>query len=258
VILSAERPPGYSGDWWQLHPVTLALMMRKCSCDWRNEIDARVAIDRLDESAPATTEQIAERFSYMPQWVEYMVSYHMELVKYYREQHGINTLLRSALNGTALPGREGKTGGLPNQIYYDAIYQIDDDEALILETQLPAKSRYWQALVSDDRFSTVDWMNRQSSLNDVQAQVDSDGKFRAVISARDPGIPNWLDKANNKWGLIQLRWNLASDHPDPTLKKVALRDVRKHLPPDTPVVTPAQRKEQLRARREAAQLRHLW
>jgi hypothetical protein len=42
------------------------------------------------------------------------------------------------------------------------------------------------------------------------------------------------------------------------VKKVALKDVRTLLPADTPVVTPSARKEQLRARREAAQLRQLW
>ena len=121
-------------------------------------------------------------------------------------------------------------GGLPKQAYYDGIHEIDDDEALILETALPEKVRYWQALVADDRFCTVDWVNRQSSLNDAQAHIDSDGKFRAVISRLDPGVPNWLDKADYPWGIIQMRWNQASDYPDPTIKKVPLADVREHLP----------------------------
>ena len=137
------------------------------------------------------------------------------------------------------------------QVYYDGIHEIDDDEALIIETELPKKCRYWQMLVADDRFSTIDWVNRQSSLNDSQARIDGDGVLRAVISSRDPGVPNWLDKANVPWGVIQMRWNKASDHPDPKIQKVAFSEVRKYLPADTPVVTPAQRKEQLRARREA-------
>ncbi len=101
-------------------------------------------------------------------------------------------------------------------------------------------------------------MNRQSSLNDTQAHIDSDGKFRAVISQRDPGVPNWLDKGDYPWGVIQMRWNRASDYPDPTIKKVLLAEVRDHLPADTPVVTPEQRRESLRARREGAQLRRIW
>ena len=94
-------------------------------------------------------------------------------------------------------------------------------------------------------------MNRQSSLNDAQAHVDGDGKFRAVISQRDPGVPNWLDKADYPWGIIQMRLNRANEYPDPTIKKVPLADVREHLPADTPVVTPRSAQEQLRRRRKA-------
>jgi hypothetical protein len=162
----------------------------------------------------------------------------------------VNTFLRSK--------KIDELGGLPEQAYYDGIHEIDDDEALIIEIELPEQARYWQALVADDRFCTVDWVNRQSSLNDVQAHIDSDGRFRAVISRRDPGVPNWLDKADYPWGIIQMRINKASSYPDPTIVKVPVADVRTHLPADTPVVTPEQRAEQLRRRREGAQLRRIW
>jgi len=251
VVLSAERPPDHSGDWWELHPGARRLLMRKCACDWDGEIDARVAISRLDDpGGDMAPEEIARRFSDMAAWIEGMIEFDMKLVRYYREHHGVNTILRSS--------KIDSMGGLPKQAYYDGIHEIDDDEALIIETELPKECRYWQALVGDDRFCTVDWVNRQSSLNDAQAHIDSDGKFRAVISRLDPGVPNWLDKADYPWGIIQMRWNRASDYPDPTLKKVPLAEVRNHLPADTPVVTPAQRREDLRRRRESAQLRRIW
>ena len=55
-----------------------------------------------------------------------------------------------------------------------------------------------------------------------------------------------------------LLFNRGSDYPDPTIRKVKLAEVRDHLPADTPVVTPDQRVESLRARREGAQLRRIW
>jgi hypothetical protein len=254
VVLSAERPAGHTGDWWQLNPGTTRLLMRMCSCDWLREIDARIAINRLDEVPAATAESTAadtaRRFSELPKWVEGMISFDMELVKYYRKNHPLNGIERS--------GVIDSIGGLPNQVYYDGIYEIGDDEALIVETALPKQVRYWQILVADDRFCTVDWVNRQSSLNDVQARLDSDGLLRAVISARDPGVPNWLDKADNRWGMIQMRWNKPSDAPNPTVTRVPLSEVRAHLPSETPVVTPEERKELLLRRREAVQMRRLW
>jgi hypothetical protein len=250
VVLSVERPEGYTGDWWELDRRVHGLLMRRCSCDWRHEVDARVAIDRLDEGgSDMSPGEIARRFSDMAAWVEGTIGYDMKLIRYYREHHGTNTLLRS--------GRFNPAIGF-QQSYYDGIHEIDDDQALIIETEIPKQCRYWQALVGDDRFCTVDWVNRQSSLNDAQAHIDSDGKFRAVISRLDPGVPNWLDKGDYSWGIIQMRWNRASDYPDPTLTKVRFADVRHHLPADTPVVSPAQREEQLRLRREGAQFRRIW
>jgi hypothetical protein len=251
VVLSAERPTDHDGDWWRLDPNASRLLMRKCACDWNREVDASVAIDRIDDGgADMTPEEIARRFSDMTAWIDGMISFDMGLVRYYREHHGINVLLRST--------KIDEMGGLPQQAYYDGIHEIDDDEALIVETALPQQCRYWQILVADDRFSTVDWVNRQSSLNDAQARIDSDGKFRAVISRRDPGVPNWLDKADFPWGVIQMRFNRATDFPEATVTKVPVVDVRAHLPADTPVVTPAEREEQLRRRREGAQLRRIW
>lgn len=256
VVLSAERPAGHDGDWWQLHPTAKRLLMRKCSCEWTTDVDATVAIARLDVDPAANDDldmgpdEIARRFSELADWVVGMIEFDMDLVRWYREHHGVNTILRSAKISTL--------GGLPTQAYYDAIHEIGDDEALILEAQLPRQSRYWQALVADDRFCTVDWMNRQSSLNDAQAHLDADGRFRAVVSRRDPGVPNWLDKADLPWGVIQVRYNRGSDYPDPSLVKVPFAEVRDHLPADTPVVTPDERREQLRRRREGAQLRRIW
>ena len=73
-------------------------------------------------------------------------------------------------------------------------------------------------------------MNRQSSLNDAQAHIDRDGWFRAVISRLDPGVPNWLDKGDYPWGIIQMRWNLASVCPA-TMQKVPFAELLTTCPP---------------------------
>jgi Protein of unknown function (DUF1214) len=252
VILSVERPEGHDGDWWQLNPEVGKLLMRKCACDWNTEIDAQVAINRLDDSgedmAPA---EIARRFSEMGDWIKGMIDFDMELVRYYREHHGINVLLRSQWI------QQG--GGLATkQAYYDGIHEIADDEALIVEFPVPTDCLYWQILVADDRFSTVDWVNRQSSLNDVQARIDPDGWFRGVVSKHDPGVHNWLDKADWPWGILQARFYRADDYPEATVTKVPVAEVLEHLPADTPVLTPEEREAQLRHRRTGAQLRRIW
>jgi hypothetical protein len=251
VIVSADRPAGYEGDWWPLDPRATRLLMRRCSCDWEHEIDARVAINRLDtRGEDMSPEDSARRFSDMADWIEGTIEFDMKLVRFYAQHHGVNVLTRSAWVDDG--------GGLAGQAYYDGIHEIEDDEALIVEVPLPEKCHYWQLLVADDRFATVDWVNRQSSLNDSQARVDADGTLRIVVSKQDPGVDNWLDKADFRSGVLQMRFYRADAYPAATVTKVPFTDVRKHLPPATPVVTPELREKQLYARRKAAQLRRIW
>ena len=86
VVLSAQRPAGHEGDWWQLDPETRRLLMRKCACDWNSEVDASVAIERLDDGgADMTPEEIARRIADLPKWIEGMIGFDMHLVRFYRE-----------------------------------------------------------------------------------------------------------------------------------------------------------------------------
>jgi hypothetical protein len=55
-----------------------------------------------------------------------------------------------------------------------------------------------------------------------------------------------------------MRLYQASGHPETTVTRVPVAEVARHLPSGTRFVTPAERQEQLRARREAAQLRQIW
>lgn len=252
VLLSPERPANYVGDWWRLHPEANYVAARQASYDWRNEIDARFAIDRLDAPAVPTrlsTEEIGERLAKLSEWIENAVVLWYEHMNATRTKNVVNRLEVYDYSGI---------GGFAGQIYLEGIYELETDEALILETDIPEKSFYWSFLVTDDQFSTVDYVNRQSSLNPKQIRVDSDGKFRAVISAQDPGVPNWLDNGGYRSGMIQGRWNQCSSAPVPTLTRVKLADVRSHLPKDTPTITPAERDTALRERRIGAQLRRRW
>ncbi len=252
VILSAERPGGHTGDWWQMDPGVQSLLVRKCACDWVNEVDARIAINRLDVSgADMPPEEFAQRFSDLPRWIQGMIHFDTHLVRYYLEHHGKNVLLRSQWI------QQG--GGLAvKQAYYDGIHEITDDEALVVEFPVPDPCRYWQILVADDRFSTVDWVNRQSSHNDVHGHVDDDGWFRGVVSKRDPGVWNWLDKADFPWGILQARFYQADEYPEATVTKVPVAEVLAHLPVGTRTVTGEERAAQLRERRIGAQLRRIW
>jgi hypothetical protein len=253
VILSAERPSGYEGDWWYLDPVATNLAVRHAMYDWLGEVDPRMSIERLDVPAirpPTSAEELSARMQEVDTWVEYSIQHWLVHLAATRE--------KGIVNRFEVHDYSGFTGSSWPQTYLEGLFEIEEDEALIIETVIPEQVRYWSFLVADDLFATIDWTNRQSSLNGHQARLDSDGRFRGVVAARDPGVPNWLDTGGCLSGALQGRWNQASSAPHPSITRVPLADLRDHLPADTPVTTPEERDRVLRDRRMGAQMRRKW
>ena len=252
VTLSSERPAGHTGDWWQLEPGCEKLMIRIVSCDWGFEREPRFGIARLDVDeakgrVPAV--ELHRAFAEMPGIAAVCALAFPTHVEELREQGFLNALKVFDVS---------QMSGLHGQSYYEGAYELADDQALITEVRIPEHFKYWSIILTNDLYETTDWYNNQSSLNDTQGVVDDDGVFRTVISARDPGVHNWLDTSGYKSGAIQGRWFGASATPNPTMRKVKLGEIFAELPAGTPRVTIAERATALRARRLAAQQRVIW
>jgi hypothetical protein len=149
-------------------------------------------------------------------------------------------------------------GALSQQVYWPAVFELEDGEALIIETELPNVRPYWNIQIDDPYFNAVEYVYRFGSINSATAKISSDGKFRAVVSLQDPGVPNWLDPAGFKQGTIYGRWYDCDTNPMATIKRVPFAQLRAHLPPDTPAVTLQERADALRVRVRAAQRRRRW
>jgi hypothetical protein len=149
-------------------------------------------------------------------------------------------------------------GALQGQFYYECAFDLADDEALIIESPVPARCQYRSLILTNDIFETIDWYNNHSSLNDAQALPDSDGKLRIVVSPKDPGIRNWLDTAGHPRGVIQGRWTECDSQPMPEVRKLKLANVRGALPADVVTVTPEERQDIIRERRRAYLERPQW
>ena len=253
VILSPHRPAGHAGDWWELKPETEKLMVRIVGCDWGNEREPRFGIVRLDAARPskgrASLEQLAQRFAEIPSTAAVCALAFPDKVQKLRDEGLINTLKVVDFS---------QMSGLAWQSYYEGAYELADDEALLTEVRIPEDVGYWSLILTNELYETTDWYHNQSSLNSAQAVVDGDGVFRAVISARDPGVHNWLDTSGYPSGAVQGRWFNTDERPTPTMKKVKLGEVRSHLPGDTVLVTPEERAEAIRDRTLRAHMRIIW
>jgi hypothetical protein len=104
-------------------------------------------------------------------------------------------------------------------------------------------------------FESGDLAHAQTSLNDQQAHIDTDGRVRVVVSRHDPGVPNWLDTEGRPVGMVAYRWIWTADRPTPEGTVVGLDAVTDHLPDDHPRIPPAARAESAAGRRRAVHRR---
>lgn len=251
VLLSPEKPAGYTGDWWKLEPGVAMLMIRMVSTDWAKEVEPTISIERTDKPIgrprpPASV--LEQRLRTLPHKVDFSALMFMDRVE--------NAAKKGMLN--KLEGFFAPYSALQGQFYYEGAYKLADDEALILESPVPAKCDYRSIILTNAIYETTDWYNNHSSLNGAQAAPDADGKLRFVISSKDPGVKNWLDTAGYPMGMIQGRWTGCDSQPIPAVTLVKFKDVVARLPKGTAMVTPEQRQQILRERRRALLERPLW
>src|SRR3546814_10216248 len=100
---------------------------------------------------------------------------------------------------------------------------------LFRSSKVPAKCGYASLILTNDIYETTDWYNNLSSLNGSQVHIAKDGMLRIVVSAKDPGVPNWLDTAGYPSGAVQGRWTDCDSQPMPTVRKVTFKIGRAHV-----------------------------
>jgi hypothetical protein len=252
VLLSPARPAGYHGDWWQLEASTTKLLLRMVSDDWSRERDPTITIERVDRPMGRPRRSAADleqRLRGLPVATAFIAQLFVDHVEQLRRQGYVNKL--KVFDPSQI-------GGLAGQFYYEGAYDLRDDEALIVEAKVPSKCVYRSIILTNEIYETTDWYNNHSSLNDSQAAPDEDGVLRVVVSAKDPGVANWLDTAGYSRGVIQGRWTFCNEQPVPSVRKVALTGVRTLLPAQTRTITSEERDREIRERRLLLQQRPLW
>lgn len=250
ILFSSQRPEGHTGHWAPLHSDAGYMYLRYRMYDWMGEVDPVLSIECLDPVPPKprlNPEEILHRIGEMAKFPG------RKTKLYYQMQNGVKDRVGfNVFEPVRYPG------ALVKQTYWPAVFQLEEDEALIIETEIPEIAPYWNIQLNDPYFNALEYVYRLSSTNGAMARLSSDGRYRGVIALTDPGVPNWLDPAGYTEGGIYGRWYECSSEPVPTITKVKLADLRTHLPADTPVVTPDQRREELRRRVVACQRRRRW
>jgi hypothetical protein len=246
IILSAEAQ---AGNWIPLDEHATMLVIRHFFYDWEHEVPATLSIEPLSQRSllaepsyvdPRTA--LARQVIALGDFVEDNLRFFMDLA----HPETPNTFL-PPFDGTAM-------GAAAENRPVIGSWKLAPAEALIIEVT-PPEGVYWSFSLGNTWWETIDYGNRQSSLNGHQTVVDDDGKVRVVVAHEDPGIANWLDTAGHSEGAIILRCVRTDTAPTPTTRVVAFDRLTEELPATTTRVSRAQRDEVLDVRRRAVSRR---
>ncbi len=91
--------------------------------------------------------------------------------------------------------------------YSMAPWLLGPDEALVITGRWP-RCRMGNVCLWTRFQQTLDYNNRQVSLNRAQTRADAEGNFRMVLAHSDPGCDNWLDTEGRPLGLVFWRFFL--------------------------------------------------
>jgi hypothetical protein len=170
--------------------------------------------------------------------------------------------LSEPVNALTLP--RPTPGGLATQFSSAGHYDLDDDEAMIVT--VPAAGAgvapYQGIQLGSMWYVSLDYINHQTSLTADQARTDPDGMLRFVISERDPGVANWLERTGHRRGYVQIRWQrLARDlmpEDGPQVSVVPFAEIAGRLPYyDQARVSPREWRARIAARQAAVAERML-
>ena len=209
-------------------PDTAAMLaVREVYADWGQERGS-ITIHRADtlgvpSTTPLTAEAVDKRYAVAAKMLIGRIRTWFAFPEWFYLNEPVNTLTEP----------RPTPGGLASQWSSVGHFDLTDDEALVI-TVPRGDAPYLGFQLGSVWYTSLDYIDHQTSLNQAQAQVDPDGMIRIVVAEHDPGVANWVERLGHDRGYLQFRWQRLSREltadDGPTLQVVKDTDVPSLLP----------------------------
>ena len=249
LCISKQKPA--SGNWMPMHEEARLFQVRIYQSDWENDTSPTLHIERIGAEGvsppPVEPAALAKALARTSSWV------HKSAV--FWNQYTGQAAKRAVVNQIGPPA--SPPGGADNIMYGSCIWELDDDQALVVTCETPKAQYFGFCIHTLGWLESGDFANRQVSLSGDQLHADDDGRIRVVVSARDPGVPNWIDNEGRRRGLLVYRWVFSTTAPEPSSEVVSVDAVRSRMVKGHPAIDEVERRRRLRTRREQLFNRYL-
>ena len=216
IIVSRTRPHG-AVNWLPMESDTSFMVVRQTFGNRSREQAANLRITALD--APAAPAALTPAF--MAAALRNSTGFVSGTANTFK--HWAELFRAEQLNQLATVDQSmfQRAGGDPTIFYLHGFWQLAEDEALIIESEIPA-CRAWNIQLNNYWMESLDYRYHGIHVNHANAELDPDGQVTVVIAHRNPGFGNWLDTAGHSQGTMLWRWTGADRHPIPRARVVKL------------------------------------
>lgn len=246
-----EARPGYV----HLAPDSAMLVVREVFSDWSTEKPGTLRIQRVDTIGsappPLTKDLLTKRYGIAGKMLLSRLKTFLAFPEWFYLNLPVNTMTEP----------RSTPGGLTTQFSSAGHYELTDDQVMII-TVPKSDAPYQGFQLGSMWYLSLDYINHQTSLTADQARVDPDGMIRLVVSERDPGLVNWIERTGHARGYLQFRWQRLSrdlkPEDGPTVEIVEFDELSTRLPYyEQARVTPEEWKARIAARQVAVAERML-
>ncbi|WP_067177790.1 hypothetical protein [Microtetraspora niveoalba] len=241
-----------------LGPGSAMLVVREVFGDWENERPGEIRVHRADTLGSAPPPPSAEKAARRYDIAGRILLSRLRTFLAFPEWHYLSLPVNTMTEPRPTPG------GLATQYSSVGHYDLDDDQVMVITVPAAARADapYQGFQLGTMWYVSLDYINHQTSLTSDQARVDPDGMIRYVVSERDPGLANWIERTGHRRGYLQIRWQrLARElkpEDGPEVEVMPFDELPRRLPHhDRQRVSPREWADRIAARQVAVAKRML-
>ena len=197
-IFMSSKPRGK--NWLKVEKETGLVIVRQTFLDRSIEIPAEITIENLDGRKfpePVTAASIDRGLQTAGLFVAGAPLLFARWAKNFKEHTNQLPMFDPAVSDAA--------GGDSKITYYHSYWKLAPDEVLVI-TVKPPECDSWNFQLNNYWMESLDYRYFPVTINKATAVYEQDGSVRVMVSAEDPGSPNWIQTCGHAEGTMCWRW----------------------------------------------------
>lgn len=218
-IIASRHP--HPGNWLPMTEDSNTLLVRQTFLDRSRERIAEISIERInaEQATPEPLDPVEfdRRLRVAAGFVEGCAKVFCDWSEEFKKRPNELPIQDQSVFQNA--------GGDPNIFYFHGYWELQPDEALVVELDEIPPCDTWNLQLNNYWMESLDYRYHSACFNKYNAKPGADGRIRIIIAHQNPGRDNWLDTAGHQLGTMCFRWIRAEQHPQPSCRLVKLSEL---------------------------------